>query len=159
MAALGDLATVQKMESGLGSIAHRNLKRGYHRFMPSGQELAQKLGLVPLSPEQIRSAFTHHSAPNILTGTGFDRRTPLWVYFLCEAKVLADGNILGPAAGAIVRGTITSLIEQCRRLANGPGAQNWTPENSPLRLADGNPIADIKSFLQFANVYRADVPA
>jgi Animal haem peroxidase len=150
MAALGDLATPSKMESGLASIAHRNLKRGYHRFMPSGQDVAKKLGLVPLSPAQIKSAFPRASAAAVLTETGFDTKTPMWVYFLCEAKVLAGGNVLGPAAGTIIRGTISSLITQSRRSLLGSGAQNWTPQQSPLRLADGRSIVDIKSFLQFA---------
>jgi hypothetical protein len=164
MASLADLATSEKMEAGLASIAHRNLKRGYHRFMPCGQDIALQLGLNPLTYDQIKVAFSHLSpegrafAESVLKETGFDTKTPLWAYFLCEAKVLAGGNALGPAAGAIIRGTIRSLIENCRSSPKGPGPLNWTPLSSPLRLANNSPIIDIKSFLQFANVYSPEIP-
>ncbi len=151
MVSLGDLATLEKMMMGLGSIAHRNIKRGYHRFMPSGQEVASKLGLTPLTHSQIASAFPRLPSQSVLTEAGFDRRTPLWVYFLCEAK-LKGGNVLGPAAGAIVRGTITQLIRHNQANVAGLGGLNWKPEDSPLRLSNGHPITDIRTFLQFAGV-------
>jgi hypothetical protein len=151
MAGLNDLATLEKMAKGLASIAHRNLKRGYHRFMPSGQDVALALHLTKLNDQQIIGAFTHLEAGDILKETGFHIDTPLWVYFLCEAKI-AGGNKLGPAAGAIIRGTITSLIKQSRLSASSPGPSSWTPHSSPLLLAGEKPILDIKGFLQFAGV-------
>jgi Animal haem peroxidase len=152
MSSLGDVRTRAKMLHGLASISHRNLKRGYHRFMPSGQELAAQLGIAPLTPAQIIGAFAHHSAAAVLTETGFDVETPAWVYFLCEAKVKANGNALGPAAGAIVRGTIMELLRLNPESALNCDGGGWKPETSPLLLADGSAIKDIKSFLQFAGV-------
>ena len=151
LASLGDLATVSKMDLGLGSIANRNLKRGYHRFMPSGQEIAATLGFPPLSQEEIVGAFTHHSAKAVLAETGFDNQTPLWVYFLCEAKH-AGGNVLGPSAGAIVRGTIKEVLRHNKNSVLNANNGNWTPESSLLQLENKVPIKTIKSFLQFAGV-------
>ena len=152
MTSLGDVTTNVKMADGLASISYRNLRRGYHRFMPSGQDMARKLNIEPLTPAQIGSAFTHHSATDVLRETGFDVKTPPWVYFLCEAKVKADGNALGPAAGAIVRGTIMELLRLNPQSVLKCEGGRWTPEMSPLRLASGGTIKDIKSLLQFAGV-------
>ncbi len=152
MSSLGDVNTPVKMADGLASISYRNLRRGYHRFMPTGQDLAAKLGVAPLTSAQIRSAFTLDSAMDVLSETGFDVKTPPWVYFLCEAKVNANGNALGPTAGAIVRGTIMNLLRMNPHSALKCEGGSWTPEMSPLRLASCGTIKDIKSLLQFAGV-------
>lgn len=148
----GDVSVHSKMSAGLTSICHRNIKRGYHRFMPSGQQMAKRLGVERLSPDEIRNSFTNQSARAILSETGFDKQTPPWVYFLCEAKVKADGKTLGPTAGAIVRGTIMGLLQQNPDSAVSCNNGRWTPELSPLRLDNGGTIKDIKTFLQFAGV-------
>jgi hypothetical protein len=150
LSALGDVKTHGKMEEGLSSIAHRNIKRGYHRFMPSGQEVAVKLGLPKLSPEQIKREFTDASAAWLWTSTRFDTETPLWVYLLCEAKIDGKGSKLGAVGGSLVRGTIRELLGH----ASDGEVWRWKPEDSPLQLPGDRPIKDIKSFLEFAGVMK-----
>jgi hypothetical protein len=53
-------------------------------------------------------------------------RTPLWLYVLREAHVVADGRHLGPVGGRIVAEVLVGLIEGDRfsYLRQDP---DWTP--------------------------------
>ena len=79
---------------------------------PSGEAVARRLGVPPLSAEQI--------------GLGWASETPLWFYILKEAEVLHDGNRLGPVGGRIVGEVLVGIIdgdpESFRSVDPG-----WTP--------------------------------
>jgi hypothetical protein len=140
----------QKVSAGLSSIVHRNLKRGYHRFIPSGQDIAAKLGLSGASEIRVTDAFENIRVKTFLKESGFDTKTPLWIYLLCEASLKEGGQTLGPVGGSLVRGTIRELLDH----ASGGEVWRWKPEDSPLQLPGDRPIKDIKSFLEFAGVMK-----
>jgi Animal haem peroxidase len=152
-----------KEDDGLSSIVMRNLQRGFHRFIPSGQALCKKIfgddfSVYLLDAQKIRSCFLpaemdrHGQAEAFRFFLGDDKfggTTPAWLYFLCEARHFGEGNALGPTAAAIVTQTIEGLIR------NSPDSVlkgNWKPEDSPIKNAGDAPIKDIKGFLRYAGV-------
>jgi hypothetical protein len=62
------------------AIAVRNLLRGFYLGVPSGEEVAQRMGETPLTPEQV-SAGPHQK---LLEDPACKGRTPLWYYILLE---------------------------------------------------------------------------
>ena len=78
------------------SLANRDLQRGNAVGLPSGEDVARRLGVRVLSPEE--------------TGLGWDA-TPLWFYILKEAEVLAGGDALGPVGGRIVGEVLVGIID------------------------------------------------
>ena len=71
------------------SLAQRNLLRALTFELPSGQRVARAMNLSRLKREELAD----------LRPLGFDEDTPLWLYILREAEILADGRRLGPSAG------------------------------------------------------------
>jgi hypothetical protein len=80
---------------GPSSLAFRNLKRGQSLGLPSGQDVARRLGVQILTGAEL-------AAPE---------PTPLWFYILKEAELLADGKHLGPVGGNIVGQILAGLLE------------------------------------------------
>jgi Animal haem peroxidase len=134
----------------LTRLAVRNLLRGYSLAIPTGQAVAQELGITPLTPAELRSGNTA-SFNKVLEDGGFDTETPLWYYVLKEAEVKANGNSLGPVGSRIV---VETLIGQLRAddgsFLNAPGG--WSPEQGAL-LPDGELIVTIKDLFRFAGVF------
>jgi hypothetical protein len=77
------------------SLAWLNLTRGNAMGLPSGQDVAEALGALPLPPDALRLA----GAP-----------APLWYYVLTEAATLGEGRRLGPAGASIVAETVAALL-------------------------------------------------
>lgn len=88
---LFDLPGFAQAES---SLAFRNLKRGQALRLPSGQDVAKRMGLKPLSGKQL----------------GAPEPTPLWFYILKESG-LKGGQQLGPVGGQIVAETLLGLLK------------------------------------------------
>jgi hypothetical protein len=101
---------------GPRSLAQRNLLRGLTFELPSGQRVARAMGLSRLKREELAD----------LLPLGFDEDTPLWLYILREAEVLAEGTRLGPVGGRIVAEVLLGLLEGDDRsyLRQDPG---WQP--------------------------------
>ncbi len=98
------------------SLATRDLQRGLAVSLPSGEAVARRLGVRPLSASEIG-----------LAEYGWEGETPLWYYILKEAEVTADGDRLGPVGGRIVGEVLVGLMD------HDPGsfrvaAPNWKPE-------------------------------
>lgn len=138
----------------LKQLARRNLLRGYRLNLPTGQAVAQQLGLPVLSATEITDGLSDGQAQAIAAG-GFAERTPLWYYVLREAEVKTQGNSLGPVGSTIVAETIvaqlrfdkTSYLHQ-----SGQGRYGtWSPHDG-VRLPDGGRIDSIRNFLRFAGV-------
>jgi hypothetical protein len=89
--ALFDLPGFPQAES---SLAFRNLKRGQALRLPSGQDVAKRMGLKPLSGKKL-------DAPE---------PTPLWFYILKESG-LNGGQQLGPVGGQIVAEVLLGLLK------------------------------------------------
>jgi Animal haem peroxidase len=88
---LFDLPGFRQAES---SLAFRNLKRGEALGLPSGQAVARRMGLKPLSDKKL----------------GAPEPTPLWFYILKEAG-LGGGQQLGPVGGQIVAEVLLGLLK------------------------------------------------
>ena len=133
----------------LTRLAVRNLLRGYSLALPTGQAVAEELGITPLTPAQLRSGNTA-SFNDVLTDGGFETATPLWYYVLKEAEVLANGNSLGPVGSRIVAETlIGQLRADPQSFLNVSGG--WTPDQGVL-LPDDSPIVSINDLFRFADV-------
>lgn len=123
---------------GPTSLAQRNLLRHMTWKLPSGQNIAQEMGVTPLG------------APSFLElvplGQGFQGSTPLWYYILKEAELLADGLTLGPVGGRIVGEVIIGILQ-----TDPASFVNVQPGWLPTL---GNPTAAfrMRDFLTFAGV-------
>jgi len=107
---LFDLPGLPQSES---SLAFRNLKRGQALRLPSGQDVARRMGLKPLTGKKL----------------GAPEPTPLWFYILKESG-LGGGQHLGPVGGQIVAEVLLGLLkEDAHSFVNArPG---WRPSLGP----------------------------
>ncbi|MFN8636467.1 MAG: heme peroxidase family protein [Chloroflexota bacterium] len=113
--------------TGPASLAKRNLLRSVQLGLPSGQTVAQAMGLRPLRDDQIlvgKATGDPADAVAITTvSPGFAGKAPLWTYVLAEATASAydvhDGHIdggsrapmrLGPVGQRIVAETFVGLM-------------------------------------------------
>jgi hypothetical protein len=110
------------------SLAARNLLRHLTFKLPSGQRVAKAMKAPVLSPADLAEFKPLH----------FDDSTPLWLYVLREAQVMADGKRLGPVGGRIVGEVFIGLLEgdPTSYLKQDP---DWTPTlttNNDFRMTD-----------------------
>ena len=87
----------------------------------------------------------------LLAGSGFLQKTPLWYYLLKEAEVHGGGNSLGEAGSRIVAETLIGQIRNDPTSYLAANLEPWVPEHGVL-LPDGRPILTMKDFLRFAGV-------
>ncbi len=88
-------------------LVRLNLWRGHALRLPSGQVVARRLGVPPLSDDQLRKALP--PLPDGLESKVL-RDTPLWLYVLAEAQQTAGGHHLGPAGGRIVAEVLAGML-------------------------------------------------
>jgi hypothetical protein len=123
-------------------LPQRTLLRHITWSIPSGQEVARRMGVQPLGP----SEFAEFAPYNI----GLDTSTPLFHYVLKEAEVLEDGLRLGPVGGRIVAEVFLGLLQldTTSYLSSNP---NWKPT---LPTRSGSVTGDFRmvDFLTFAGV-------
>jgi hypothetical protein len=125
---LGGLPT--KIAAKPSSLAERNLLRGKALGLPSGQAVAQAMGVPeelivsidnPQYPFRIGTGYVFHgnrdpSVPDVPTGEkaylekAFGGETPLWYYILKEAELIWAGKRLGPVGGRIVAEVFIGLL-------------------------------------------------
>ena len=144
-----DDALPEPVKDILKSLAVRNLLRGYHLAIPTGQAVAGALGVAPLTEEELQRGNSDAVNAALTTG-GFLEATPLWFYILKEAEVRANGNSLGEVGSRIV---VETIIGQLRAdpdsyLNQDPG---WSPEQGML-LPDDEPIVTIKDLFRYAGL-------
>jgi hypothetical protein len=136
------------MQTLIKHLAQRNLVRGYLLHMPTGQAVAQAMGVTPLSEAELRK--DNSTAMNAaLDQGGFIEKTPLWYYLLKEAEVRANGNTLGEVGSRIVCETIIGLLRFDRD--SYLHQRGWDPTDGVL-LDNGDPIVTIRDFFKFAGV-------
>jgi hypothetical protein len=108
-------------------LAQRNLERGWRMRLPTGQDIARAMGLVPLDDSKIViGKFTGDPAdivgPIDSIHSAFKNNCPLWTYVLAEttesdvkiettagAKKIKTRK-LGPVGGRIVTETMAGLM-------------------------------------------------
>jgi Animal haem peroxidase len=116
-----------------GSLAVRDLQRGQGVGLPSGEAVARRLGVEPLTPEQVG-----------LGRTGWRLETPLWFYLLKEAEHRGGGERLGPVGGRLVGEVLVGIVD-----ADGESYRAVDPGWRPT-LAAARPgrfgLADLLAF-------------
>jgi len=143
-----DPAKTAEVNAMLKQLAVRNLLRGYRLSIPTGQAVAEALGIEALSKEELDAGSSDETKRAMADG-GFHDRTPLWFYVLKEAEVRAGGESLGEVGSTIVAATI---IGQVRHDPTSYLHQSsWCPALG-VRQPDGAPVATISDFLRFAGV-------
>jgi hypothetical protein len=96
-------------------LPQRNLLRQLTWGLPSGQAIAQAMGVDPLAGADLAEIASIYSP--------FGTSTPLWYYVLAEAKAATAGLHLGPVGGRIVAETLIGLLraDPTSYLAAHPG--------------------------------------
>jgi len=112
------------------SLAVRDLLRGTATSLPSGESVAEAMGVAPLSADQ--------------AGLHWAAGTPLWFYILKEALALGDGDQLGPVGGRIVAEVLVGLLraDPDSHLVVDP---SWRPA-LPSRDYTGFDLTDLVMF-------------
>ena len=85
------------------SLAERNLLRHLTWLPPSGQAIAERLGVPALQSAQLAELNAIHPS--------FVRSTPLWYYVLKEAEAMEQGLRLGPVGARLVAEVFIGLLE------------------------------------------------
>ena len=111
------------------NLAFRNLVRANMVNLASGQQMAEFMGVTPLTKDQIIEG----SGGAILTGLtddekeAFGTRTPLWFYILREAEL--NGGLLTGVGGRIVAEVFHRSMEGSRiSIVRDP---SWRPSLGP----------------------------
>jgi Animal haem peroxidase len=125
---------------GLGTnvLGQRNLIRGKHYGLPSGQDVARAMGIRVLSNSQL--GLSDKAFPD------FNGEAPLWFYMLAESKHTENGARLGPVGGRVIAEVFLTQI------ATDPDSylnarQPFTPS-----VEHTGPEFTIGDFLTFAGV-------
>ena len=118
------------------SLATRNLLRGQSFLLPSGEKVAEQMGLNSSGNAAVIQQIRNIAAENELN---LRAGTPLWFYILTEAETLGKDGIggegLGPVGGRIVGEVLIGLLEFDERSFLGED-RNWTPAGGTFTMAD-----------------------
>jgi hypothetical protein len=147
--ALGNLPMPAVVGNNPVSLARRNLERGLEFGLPSGQAVANAMGVVPLKDQDILIGQgvdkPDKPLPDIVTAAGdvFRNNCPLWTYILAEAmkhqtvapipvtggKAISTPQ-LGPVGGRIVAEVFLGLLfsDPGSYLSANPA---WAPHSGP----------------------------
>jgi hypothetical protein len=90
---------VAPTDKAIVALAERNLLRGKRLGLPCGQDVAEAMGITPLTNEELG-----------LKQPGWGGKAPLWYYVLKEAELLKKGRTLGPVGGRIVAEVILGIM-------------------------------------------------
>ena len=131
-------------EPALRHLAVRNLLRGSQLGLPTGQDVAARLGVDALSPADVASG--PHA--DVIAENGFAARTPLWYYILKEAEVDHGGQHLGKVGSTIVMETFHGLIEGSEDSILATA--NWAP-SLPSAAPDKFTMADMLVYVDDLN--------
>jgi hypothetical protein len=106
------------------TLASRNLLRHLTFSLPSGQRVAEEMGIELLSPGDL-SDVKEMGEPE----RKFDQHTPLWFYILKESELKAEGKTLGPVGGRIVAEVFIGILQgdPMSYLNKEPKEPSWTP--------------------------------
>ena len=125
---LDDIAKLQATPKtgAVANLALRNLMRGMAMGLPSGQDVAQAMGLTPLTDSQLRVGKATNQAEFLAAPTiadvaqgAFKGKAPLWYYLLAEGAhewsteksgVEQAGVQLGRAGSRLVVETFVGLL-------------------------------------------------
>lgn len=121
---------------GMRELARLNLRRGRTMGLPSGQAVARRLGVAPLTADDL----------------GFAGEAPLWLYVLAEAEVRHQGVHLGPVGGRIVGEVLAGIVDAdpFSFVRTEPGWKPVLPSESGASMADGAPTFTMGDLVRYA---------
>jgi len=123
------------------ALASRNLQRGVQKELPTGQDVADRMGLPKLSPADLAAG---PDGPTV-TAHDFHNRSPLWWYLLKEAQLTGGGVTLGPVGSRIVVEVFVGLLQGDPQSFLSRKA-DWVPE-LPSGFPPHYEIADLLNWL------------
>jgi hypothetical protein len=132
-------------------LPQRNLLRQLTWSLPSGQAIAQAMGVPPLTAADL-SGIGSVYAP-------FATSTPLWYYILAESKIATDGLTLGPVAARIVTETLIGLLraDPASYLSVYPGFTPFLGADLTLGPSPDTNITGNRSYTRAHFLYYAGV--
>lgn len=126
-------------EEGYGGLPFRDLARAYLSSMPSGQYLAGRMGIAPLTREELLggdngglAGMNARSRRNPLADApdgvieALAEDTPLFYYIMREAEVRHQGRRLGPLGSAIVGQVILAASMVTSTLVEPGVIRRWS---------------------------------
>lgn len=110
------------------SLAVRNLLRGWSWGLPSGQSIANRIGVRVLSEDQILADSGGQSCKerSVVEPFNFHKDTPLWYYILKEAEAFHQGELLGPVGSTLLAEVFVGLM-RCDAESFLNVQPGWTP--------------------------------
>jgi hypothetical protein len=134
--------------AGSAILAKRNIQRARQYGLPSGQAVAERLGIDVLTNKDIATAIPRLAAlcpptsdPSAPCGPSpYQNEAPLWLYILAESQIVHDGAKLGPVGSRIVAEVIGGLLaaDKTSYIRNG-----WVPDGGSFRVVDLLRAADV----------------
>ena len=138
--------------NALVKLSVRNLLRGYKRKLPTGQAVARRFKLLPLTEKDIESVAKLVS-PDLLEAvmaSKFTTQTPLWFYILAEAAHFERGR-LGPVGSILVAGVIIGILRLSEDSILDPKYTKDNPWHPHPRIST-EAECNLHDFLKFAGV-------
>jgi len=131
----------QAVRAMTGQAQHR-LVRGYLASLPTGQAVAARMGIAPLSSAEVEGE--DPVLARAVCAGGFAERTPLWFYILREAEAQRSGRGLGTVGSRLMAETVIGLIRaDPASYLNHPGNRAVTATG--IEIASGFNAATIGS--------------
>ncbi len=119
------------VDAGRHSLAQLNLRRGRALQLPSGQDVAGAMGIVPIAANDLGLNSIDLPAAG---KAKIKAATPLWYYLLREAEI-GGGESLGPVGGQIVAEVLVGLL-QGDPLSYISQRPTWKPELPGAKAGD-----------------------
>jgi Animal haem peroxidase len=122
--------------SGTSILALRNMQRARGYGLPSGQSVAERLGVTVLSNADIATRIPRLAMlnePGFFNAEVQKNEAPLWLYILAESQIVHNGGKLGPVGSRIVAEVIGGLLAADKRSYY---RQGWTPDGGDFRAQD-----------------------
>ena len=132
-------------------LPQRNLLRQLTWGLPSGQAIANSMGVDPLAAADLTDIASVYRP--------FGTSTPLWYYVLAEAKTATDGLHLGPVGGRVVAETLIGLLraDPTSYLAVNPGFRPFLGTDLVLGPTPDPSIAGGRAYTRAHFLYYAGV--
>jgi len=136
---------LHNLPGGQGSLPFRNLKRGVLLGLPSGQDVANAIGVQVLTAAQLSSGADGAVAQQ----QALVAATPLWYYILKEAEQFHQGLRLGPVGSTIIAETFLGMVHGDHESFMWKRG-NWQPE-LPAQVPGTFTMADLVRFVNDVN--------
>ncbi len=130
----------------------RTLVRGARNRLPTGQDIARKLGMPVIQPAAEQVDGQLYDPGKDLRGTGLSDATPLWYYILLEAEIEPEnrGAKLGELGSRLVIETINGALREDPGSYLSRFGSNWEP---PPWKKTGKSVTTLAGLAQLVGLY------